>query len=416
MPDQPTLDSAAVIDQKRRLQWFVDARLGMFIHYGLYSQLGRGEWVMNRERIPVKEYERLAATFCPKPGAPDAWARLAVKSGMKYMVMTAKHHEGFCLWDTRQTDYNAVKRGPGRDIVAEYIDACRRHGLRVGLYYSLMDWHHPDGLRCATDQRARRRFLDFTQACVRELTHNYGKIDILWYDIPLPLDNAERWESARMNAIAREKQPDLLINARSYLPEDFDQSEGGVRPSAEGRAWECCTTTASGWGYMPTPPDEWLSARRMVRMLRDVIAGSGNFLLNIGPEPDGSIPPEGAKQFSNFGKWVAAYAEVVYGRSDRVGAMEGTFCGDWTRRGNTGYYWLMTWTGDETAVGGIVPKVKRVCLLPENKPLKFRQEKDRVTVFGLPKRCPDSLCEIGVIKYEFDGEPVQRLGPCMKPI
>ena len=149
---EPAKESPEVVaDRQRRMQWWTDARFGMFVHFGLYSQLGRHEWVMNRERIPVKEYEKLARTFDPKPGSPREWARLAKKAGMKYMVMTTKHHEGFCLWDSQQTNYNAVKMGPHRDIVAEYVAACREFGLKCGFYYSLMDWHHPDGHRCAKE-------------------------------------------------------------------------------------------------------------------------------------------------------------------------------------------------------------------------------------------------------------------------
>ena len=137
-----------------RLRWWQEARFGMFVHWGLYSQLGRHEWVMNRERIPAEEYEKLADTWHPKERPAREWARLARQAGIKYLVMTTKHHEGFCLWDTRQADYNAAKCGPGRDLVREYVEACREFGLKVGFYYSLMDWHHPDGALCATDKAA----------------------------------------------------------------------------------------------------------------------------------------------------------------------------------------------------------------------------------------------------------------------
>ena len=134
-------------DRARRMKWWHDARFGMFIHWGLYAQLGRHEWVMNRERIPLEEYEKLADTWQPKERPAREWARLAKEAGMKYMVMTTKHHEGFCLWDTQMTDYNAVRHGPGRDLVREYVEACREFGLKIGFYHSLMDWHHPDGAR-----------------------------------------------------------------------------------------------------------------------------------------------------------------------------------------------------------------------------------------------------------------------------
>ena len=197
MAKQKKESKAVIADRKRRMKWWHEARFGMFVHYGLYSQLGRHEWAMNLEHIPLKQYEKLADSFSPKPRCPREWVRLAKKAGMKYICMTTKHHEGFCLWDTQQTDYNAVQRSPGRDIVREYVDACREAGLRFGFYYSLMDWHHPDGTKCFKSEPARRRFLDFTKGCVRELMTNYGKVDILWYDVPWPLENAERWESAQ---------------------------------------------------------------------------------------------------------------------------------------------------------------------------------------------------------------------------
>lgn len=151
-PDSP----AQAADRARRIKWWHDARFGMFIHWGVYSVIGRHEWVMENEAIPVAEYEQFARRFQPKPNAARDWAKLARRAGQKYMVMTTKHHEGFCLFDTQTTSYCAPKQGPGRDLVREYVDAARAEGLRVGFYYSLMDWHHPDGARCATDEAARR--------------------------------------------------------------------------------------------------------------------------------------------------------------------------------------------------------------------------------------------------------------------
>lgn len=228
----------------RRMQWWREARFGMFVHYGLYSLLGRHEWAMATECIPVKEYEKLVERFNPKPGAPQEWARLAKRAGMKYMVFTTKHHEGYCLWNTAQTDFNCVQSGPGRDLVSEYVEACRAEGLKVGFYYSLMDWHHPDGGSCHHNPDARRRFLEFTRGCLQELMSNYGKIDILWYDVARPLVNPEGWESDAMNQMVRSLQPDILINNRSRIPEDFSTPEGAVVAEAtEGRrGWEACMT------------------------------------------------------------------------------------------------------------------------------------------------------------------------------
>ena len=159
---------------ERRIQWWQEAKFGMFIHWGLYSVIGRHEWAMEVEGIPIPQYEVLAKHFNPRPNAARAWARLAKQAGQKYMVMTTKHHEGFCNFDTKLTDYCAPKQAAGHDLVREFVDAARAEGLRVGFYYSLMDWHHPDGARCATDEAARQRFVAYTHGLIRELMTNYG--------------------------------------------------------------------------------------------------------------------------------------------------------------------------------------------------------------------------------------------------
>ena len=393
-----------------RMQWWHEARFGMFVHWGLYSQLGRAEWVMNRERIPLREYEQLADTWRPKPRPAREWAALAKKAGMKYMVMTTKHHEGFCLWDTQQTDYNAAKHGPRRDLVREYVEACREFGLRVGFYYSLMDWHHPDGARCAKDESARRRFLDFTQGCVRELVSNYGKIDILWYDVAWPLEVPERWESAKMNAMVRGLQPEIIINNRSRLPEDFGTPEGHVTPEGGGRSWEACMTFNGEWGWQPAPPEDWESVRSVLKMLRSCAAGGGNLLLNIGPRPDGSVPEEAVERLTSVGKWLAKYGEPVYGTVDRITDMEVMLTGAWTRKGKVLYYWVTRWPGSELAIGGLRGKLKKAVLLPDGKPLTFTQTKDRLVIQGLPKACPDKIASVAVIRMDFATVPKQVLG------
>src|SRR6202163_3071431 len=183
---------------ERRIQWWQEAKFGMFIHWGLYSLIGRHEWAMEVEGIPIPQYEMLAKHFNPKLNAARDWARLAKQAGQKYMVMTTKHHEGFCNFDTKLTDYCAPKQAAGRDLVREFVEAARAEGLRVGFYYSLMDWHHPDGARCAEDESARRRFVDYIHGQVRELCTNYGKLDVLWYDLNWSIQPAGR-EGTRRN-------------------------------------------------------------------------------------------------------------------------------------------------------------------------------------------------------------------------
>jgi alpha-L-fucosidase len=393
-----------------RMRWWHDARFGMFVHWGLYAQLGRHEWVMNRERIPVAEYEKLADTWQPKERPAREWARLAKQAGMKYMVMTTKHHEGFCLWDTAQTDYNTVQRGPKRDLVREYVEACREFDLKIGFYYSLMDWHHPDGATCAQNEAARRRFLDFTQGCVRELCSNYGKIDILWYDVSWPLENAERWESLEMNQMARQLQPDIIINNRSWLAEDFGTPEEHVTAEKEGRAWEACMTFNGSWGYMPISPD-WRSTREVINMLNTAAAGGGNLLLNIGPAPDGSVPPEAIERLEAVGRWIEPNREAIYGAVNRTqGRFDWCALGNWTIKGNSAYFWCSRWPGTELAIGGLKTRLLKASLLATGQTLPFEQTENRLVLRDLPATQPDSIAGVTLLKLEFDAPPQQVLG------
>src|SRR5580698_5269528 len=229
-PPTPPPDPRQEATRTERMQWWRDARFGMFIHWGLYSVIGRHEWAMENEAIPVKDYELLAKQFKPKPNAARDWAKLAKQAGQKYMVMTTKHHEGFCHFDTKLTDYCSPKQGPGRDLVREFVDAARAEGLRVGFYYSLMDWHHPDGVRCQTDEAARKRFVAYTHGLIRELMTNYGKIDVLWYDVDWPL-TPEQWESERMNEMVFELQPEIIVNNRNGVQGDFSTPEQHIQAS-----------------------------------------------------------------------------------------------------------------------------------------------------------------------------------------
>ncbi len=394
-----------------RICWWNEARFGMFVHWGLYSQPARHEWVMNRERIPVAEYEKLAETWQVMPENPaTAWADLAKRAGMNYMVLTTKHHEGFCLWDTAQTDYNAVKRTPGRDLVREYADACHGAGLKMGFYHSLMDWHHPDGANCALDEAARRRFLDFVQASARELCTNYGQLDIFWHDVSWPLKSPEAWESVELDSMIRRLQPHILINDRAQLPEDFGTPEEHVTAAGPGRNWEACMTFNGSWGYMPISPD-WRSVREVIQMLNTASAGGGNLLLNIGPAPDGSIPPEAIERLEAVGKWVDTYGEAMYGPVERTdGRMEWMPTGGWSIKGNTAYYWCSRWPGSELVIGGLTERVQKATLLADGRDVPFEQTENRLILRDLPAENPDVIAGISVIKLEFAGPPQQKLG------
>jgi len=396
-----------------RMQWWREARFGMFVHLGLYSVLGRHEWAMATECIPAAEYERLADEFHPKPGCAREWARLAKASGMKYMVFTTKHHEGYCLWDTEQTDYNSVRSGPKRDLVAEYVEACRAEGLRVGLYYSLMDWHHPDGGTCLVDPDARRRFLDYARALVRELMSNYGKIDILWYDVPNPLTNAEGWESDALNQMVRSLQPDILINNRSRLDEDFATPEGKVvaENDGTGRGWEACMTfNHESWGYMHGVEIDAFRCRDILKMLATACQDGGNLLLNIGPLPDGSVPPDAIKPLQSTGRWLERHGEAVYGALDPAGAFL-QFPVKVSRKGSTVYVWRIVWAGREQGLGGYQTPVERVTCVTTGEKVDFTQEGGRILLKNLPEVCPDKEASLAVFKLEFPQPPEYRWAP-----
>ena len=404
---RPEYEERTAASRDERMSWWREARFGMFVHYGLYSQVGRHEWNMAIENVPIPEYEKLAETFSPEPGAPRAWAKLAKKAGMKYMVMTTKHHEGFCLWDSDATDYCAGKRGPKRDIVAEYVEACREEGLKIGFYYSLMDWHHPDGWRCAFDPDARKRFNDYTKSLVRELLTKYGHIDVLWYDVARPMEHWEGWDSVAMNQMVRELQPHIIINNRSLLPEDFGTPEEHIE--AMDSDWEACMTfNGLSWGYVDSPQAAPYSynAQRIIQMLNTVTAGGGNLLLNIGPTPTGGIPAEAIAPLESVGKWLASHGEAVYGAVAKLGRWMPNGTGRISVKDNTVYHWAWIWpTGGELGFGGLKPKLKSVKLVDSGKSVEFTQSLRRIRLTGLPLACPDDAAGIGVIAMEFDGPP-----------
>lgn len=396
-----------------RMKWWHKAKFGMFIHWGLYSLIGQHEWAKEVEGIPLAQYEVLAHHFSPKPNAARDWAGLAKRAGQKYMVMTTKHHEGFCLWDSRLTDYNAAKQGPRRDLVREFVEAARAEGLRVGFYYSLMDWHHPDGATCKTDPEARRRFVDYTHGLIRELLTNYGKIDILWYDVDWPL-SAEEWESERMNEMVFKLQPEILVNNRNGLPGDFSTPEQEITIDKEGRAWESCMTLNDSWGYN-RGDDAWKTPKTIVSNLARCAAGGGNYLLNIGPEPDGSIPGQSVTILETVGQWLGTNGAAVY-HTDR-GSFSWNANAVYTRRGNTLYIHQHSWPGNTPAaewlsffqpgvviaIGGLKAKVLSARLLKTGQKVDFSQDEFSLRLIGLPIEQPDTPS--AVIEITCDETP-----------
>jgi alpha-L-fucosidase len=401
-PGRDPAGGASTADQQRRMKWWHDAKFGMFIHFGLYAAHGRHEWAMENEAIPVAEYQKFTAGFNPAPGAARAWARLAKAAGMKYMVLTSKHHEGFCNWDTKLTNYNAVNYGPRRDVIKEFVEAGRAEGLRVGFYYSLMDWHHPDGARCDTDRAARRRFVDYTHGLIRELMTNYGKIDILWYDVSWPLD-ADGWESEKMNQMVFGLQPDIIVNNRNRLAGDFSTPEQTIKAETGGRAWESCMTLNDSWGYQRAD-DNWKDPRTVIRNLITCARDGGNYLLNIGPQPDGGIPPESARILTAVGEWVHRNGDTIYG-ADICQPHTSQYAA-FTRKGRTLYMHVYFWpAGGDIAISGLKQKVLSAKILKTGAALSVVQDGFRTHITGLPQTAPDA--PLTTIVLECDGVPEQ---------
>ena len=306
-------------DEKNKSKWFREAGVGIFIHWGVYSVIGRGEWVMQNEKIPLAEYDKYIPKFTAANYDPDNWARLAKNSGMRYMVLTAKHHDGFCLFDTATTSRNAVKQGPKRDLVKEYVDACRKHGLKVGLYFSLPDWSIPafnDGPEKAPE--AWGVFISLIHEQVRELCTNYGKIDVLWYDRASNLNGespltAETLRAQDLNIMIRELQPDCIVNERiGNKAGDFAVSEQKLDTDSGFHPWESCVTLSGGWGFNRFD-HSWKTPEVVIRQMVDVASKGGNYLLNVGPTGEGEMPAPALERLAAIGRWMQANGEAIYG-------------------------------------------------------------------------------------------------------
>jgi len=395
------MTTAAARAPEKRLQWFSEARFGMFVHWGLYAVLGRGEWVLHQERIPLREYRQLASRFCPDGFNADAWVALAQRAGMKYMVLTARHHDGFCLFDSKVSDFTSVKTGPKRDLVAEYVSACRRAGMRVGLYYSLLDWRWPASLTGPQgDPQGWGGLVEQAHQQVRELCTQYGPIDILWYDAA-PC-GADAWRARELNATVRRLQPHILINNRSGLPEDFDTPEQHATASPPGRAWESCMTIGeySGWGYIRHNPN-LRSVTQLIQHLAFAASGGGNYLLNVGPKPDGSVQREFVTRLERMGDWLEINGESIYGTQRcPFGAAS---IGVTTCRDRTAYVHVFRWPGETACVAGIGNRVKAARVLATQQEAYVDQQGDRLFIRGLPRNPPDP--HDSVIALDLAGRP-----------
>lgn len=409
---RPEYERRTAETRDARMAWWREARFGMFIHYGLHTVLGRNEWAMALENWTVEDYEALARQFNPKPGCTREWVKLAAEAGMKYAVLTTRHHEGFSLWNSEVNPFNVVKAAGGFDVVDEFVASCREFGLRVGFYFSLMDWHHPDSWRCAFDHGARARFQDYLCGMLRELLGGtYGKVDILWYDVPRPMESHEGWGSLKMNQMVRELQPDILINNRSILPEDFSTPEESL--NAQDGDWESCMTfNRISWGYLDSTqalPYSY-NAHGILTMLNTVCRSAGNLLLNIGPMADGSVPAEAVGPLRTVGRWLEANGEAaVYGRLTRCAVRQASGTGLFSQRGNILYFWQLI-HGDQLIFGGFLTRLKSVKVLPSGTEVKFTQNERQIVVEPPAKELRDPVANITLYEMEFEDAPVYRRG------
>ena len=385
--------------------WFDQARYGMFIHWGAYAVAARGEWVLNRERIPLDEYrEKYVENFRAENFDPAHWVALAKDAGMKYLILTTRHHDGFCLWNSVTTDFNAAQIGPKRDLVREFADAVRAGGLKLGFYYSFADWSHPDYPGAYErdwpggwpDEAARQRFVQFYYAQLKELMTQYGAVDVLWYDgcIPKPTDGAA------INRRVKEWQPGILINERNGEPYDIHVSEQAIRAAPAGQKWEACLTLNENWGFH-AGDHNWKSAKQVVRMLCETASQGGNLLLNVGPHSDGTIPDESVRILREAGDWLARNGDAIY--NSARSPFSWTNWGRITTRGNTVYLNIFDGTGPELCVAEIANRVLGARLLDGGAPVEFEQRDERLFLRGLPDPLIDPIAT--TIALEVEGEP-----------
>lgn len=392
------------------LSWFINARYGLFVHYGIYSLLERGEWVMNRERLSRDAVRALAERFTAERFDADRLCDLAVAAGMRYVALTTMHHDGFCLYESELTDFHAM-RYARRDLVAEFVDAARARGLRIALYHSLNNWSaRPDGADALESADAYEEFIARTHARLRELITRFNPIDVMWYDGWWPF-TAEGWRAEAMNAMLREIQPHLLFNGRNGLPGDFGTPEGHLTAPRPWRPWEGCITHNDHWGYH-RGDRHWKTPDEVIALLAAASAGHGNLVLNVGPRGDGSLPEETVDVLETVGRWLQTHGECIYHTDPFTShLMSRAGCnGDWshhgplTLRGRSLYLLTRYWPGEQLVLAGLNTRVEQVEWLTHG-PCRFTQQGEVVTVHDLPHDAPPELCPV----LRFDCREVPQM-------
>jgi alpha-L-fucosidase len=361
----------------------------MFLHWGLYALPARHEWVMSREETAPEAYERYLRYFDPDLYDPSAWARAATDAGMRYVVLTTKHHDGFCLWDSALTDYSVMATPYGRDLIGPYVEAVRAAGLKVGFYHSLLDWHHPDfavdgfhplrntsNVAELNEGRDASRYREYLHGQVRELLTRYGKIDYLFFDfsyedgmIPetsvLPGKGPDSWGSAELLAMVRELQPGIVVNDRLGIPGDFVtpeqyQPSGPMSSGGKPIVWEACQTLNGSWGYDRDNLD-YKSVDQLIRMLVDGVSKDGNMLLNVGPTARGAFDPRATASLRGMGEWMRLHGRSIYcaGPSMFTPPADARY----TQRGDRLYLHLFAWPFQYVHLPGLAGVVEYAQLL-----------------------------------------------------
>jgi alpha-L-fucosidase len=403
-----------------RMRWWREARFGMFIHFGLYSVAGgqwngqrtggAGEWIMHDMKIPPGEYARLAGQFNPLNFDANKWARLAATAGMKYIVITTKHHDGFCLWDSKFTDYDVMSTPFRRDIMKELSQAARDNGLKIGWYHSILDWHDPD----AQDEKTFATYEWRLRAQVNELLTNYGDIGVMWFDGDwIPQWNDERGE--KLYKLCRSLQPQTIVNNRvghqrggmngftksGGFAGDYATPEQEIPDNAPaaGVDWETCMTMNATWGYKRDDVN-WKSSTLLIRDLIDVASKGGNFLLNVGPTGDGDIPDESVQRLLQIGKWMAFNSESIYGTTASPFEYKLPF-GRCTQKPGKLYLHVFDWPENKTIRVPIRNDVAKASILAQpDPPLEVSKNDDGVTI-RLPDQMPDT--DATVIALDLSG-------------
>jgi alpha-L-fucosidase len=398
-----TDENPLITARTERTRWFLHDRFGMFIHWGLYAIPARGEWVRSVERISNEAYQPYFEEFNPARFDPRSWATLARQAGMKYAVLTAKHHDGFCLFDSQLTDYKSTATPCKRDLVREYLEAFRAEGLKVGLYYSLLDWHPPDYPAYGDRDHPMRdneayknlpqdfsRYIAYMHGQVRELLTNYGRIDIIWYDFSYDNMSGETWKATELVEMTRTLQPGILIDNRLAAsgegnrhfgvkdppvyagdfacPEQIIPPDGLVDEDGRSVPWEACMTMNKNWGYAAADKD-FKSSQQVVRALVECVSKDGNMLLNVGPDAQGEIPPESVKILTRVGGWMRRNAPSIYG----CGKAEfpKPEWGRYTRQGNRLYAHVYDRGIGPVNFRGLAGRIRKARLLADGSAIKL---------------------------------------------